>query len=196
MSGSTLLLIHNIGFGVSAVAGIGLAFFLVINNKRSIANITQALALIAAAVFIISHVLGVNMSDPVLSEHILLFNLSMFFIGAFQVHSVLAFLKKDRELWYIIALLYASALCMAVFFIIHPDLFLLPSVPKMYFPNYYNPGILNWTRLVFMNGICVVYAFVELVIAYKKSSTDAKKRNQIKYYHHSHRLRIWCWFCS
>ncbi len=136
------------------------------------------------------------MSDPVLSGHILMFNLSIFFIGAFQVHSVLAFLKKDRKLWYIIALLYASALCMVIFFIIHPDLFLLPSVPKMYFPNYYNPGILNWTRLVFMYGICVVYAFVELVIAYKKSSTDAKKRNQIKYYLIAIIWRIRCWLHS
>ena len=164
MSGSILLLIHNIGFSVSALAGVGLAFFLIINNKRSIANITLALTLIAASVFIVSHVIGVNVSDPILSEHILMFNMSIFFIGAFQVHSVLAFLKKDRKLWYIIALLYASTLCMTIFFIIHPDLFLLPSVPNMYFPNYYNPGLLNWTRLVFMYGICVIYVLVKLAM--------------------------------
>jgi signal transduction histidine kinase len=177
-----LLLVHNVGFGVSSVAGIGASLFIFLNNKRSITNITLALAFLAAAVFIASHVIGVNTSDSLLSQDILMFNLSMFAIGAFNVHGVLAFLNRDRKLWYIIAILYASGLFMTVFFIIYPDLFLLPSVPKMYFPDYYVPGILNWTRLVFMNGICVTYMLIELFVAYRSSDIDAKKRNQIKYF--------------
>ena len=181
MSGSMLLLIHNIGFGISAAAGIGVALFVVMNNKRSIANVMLTLTAISASIFIISHIIGVNISDPFSSRDVLMLNMSIFFIGMFNVHAVLAFLGKDRDRRPVLALLYGIGLCSTIFFLIYPDLFLLPSVPKMYFPNYYNPGILNWTRLVFLYGVCVFYILVELFVAYR-SSNDAQKRNQIKYF--------------
>jgi signal transduction histidine kinase len=111
-----------------------------------------------------------------------MFNLSMLFAGTFCVHAVLAFLCKDRKQWYILALLYVSELFVTVFFLIHPDLFLLPSVPKMYFPNYYNPGLLNWTRLAFVYGVCFTYTLAELIMAYRASTGDVKRRNQLKYF--------------
>lgn len=177
-----LLLIHNIGFGVSALVGIGLFFFLFLNGKRSTTSITLGLTFLAASIFIISHVIGVNVSDPILSRDILMFNLSLFFIGMFNVHSVLAFLGKAKARWYILAIIYISGLFMFFWLAFHPDLFLLPSVPKMYFPNYYNPGVLNWTRLAFMYGICITYMLVELFIAYRQQKEDPNKRKQIKFF--------------
>ena len=177
-----LLLIHNISFTLSALAGIAVAFFVFFNNKRSITNIMFALVFLTADVFIISHIIGVSVSDPVLSERILMFNLAMFFIGIFNVHAVLSFLNKASKRWNMLVLIYAAGLFLSLWFIIHPDLFLLPSIPKMYFPNYYNPGVFNWIRVAFLYGICVTYMLVELIIAYRASGGDTKRRNQLKYF--------------
>jgi signal transduction histidine kinase len=181
MSGSILLLIHNIGFSISVAAGIAGGLFFFLNNKRSIMNIMASLTFLAAVVFIVSHIIGVNISAPLLSSDVLMFNLSIFFIGVFNVHAVLGFLNKARDRRYVLALLYASGLSMVIFFLIYPDLFLLPSVPKMYFPDYYNPGLLNWTRLAFLYGVCLTFMITELFIAYR-SSDNIQKQNQIKYF--------------
>ncbi len=49
----------------------------------------------------------------------------------------------------------------------------------MYFPNYYEPGALNWTRIVFLYGIIVPYC---IILLYQKTKNMAvsieKKRHQ------------------
>src|ERR1019366_6855219 len=124
------LLIHNVGFIISAVAGVSAAFFLFFNNKRSTANIMMVLVVLSLVIFVISHVIGVNTSDPIASRNILMFNLSNFFVGMFLVHSVLAYLGKAKTRWMMLVILYLSGLGLSAFFIMYPDLFLLPSVPK------------------------------------------------------------------
>ncbi|OHA21078.1 MAG: hypothetical protein A2849_02085 [Candidatus Taylorbacteria bacterium RIFCSPHIGHO2_01_FULL_51_15] len=174
------LLIHNIGFIISALASIAVVCFLLLNRPRSSASIFLALTIGTVIVFVISHVVGVNIEDPSLSSHVLMLNISLFFIGAFNVHSVLAVLGKDLESWYMPVILYVSALCFSLWFILNPALFLQPSVPKMYFPNYYEPGILNWVRVAFLYGICVSYMLAELAIAYFRS-TNSILKNQLRY---------------
>ncbi len=175
------LIIHNIGFIISAGAALGIFFFFVLNKERTTASITFGLLTLCVAIWIIAHVIGVSVSDPVLSRNILMLNLVMIgFAAPLNVHSVLAFLGKARERWYMLAIIYAAGIFMTVWFAWHPDLFLLPSVPKMYFPNYYNPGILNWTRMAFFFGVCMVYMLVELFIGYIHEA-EAKKKQQMKY---------------
>ena len=175
------LMVHNIGFLISAIVGTAAAFFLLFNNKRSMANIGMSLVMFSLVVFIVSHVIGVNTADPLASRNILMFNLSNFFVGMFLVHSVLAYLGKAKSRWYIIAIFYAVGLGFTAFFIFNPDLFLLPSVPKMYFPNYYEAGILNWTRIAYLYVVCLPYIFIEIALAYNNNATDQRLRNQYRY---------------
>ena len=174
------LLIHNIGFIVSAITGTAAAFFILFNNKRSMTNISMALVMLSLVVFIISHVIGVNTVDPIASRNILMFNLSNFFVGMFLVHCVLAYLGKDKARWPILALLYTTGIGLTVWFTFNPDLFLLPSVPKMYFPNYYAAGLLNWTRIAYLYVICLPYVFTEIALAYN-ATPDTHIRNQYRY---------------
>jgi len=174
------LLIHNIGFSISAIATIGTAFFILFNTRRSSANAVMVLAVLSIGAFTISHIIGVNVTNPILSKNILMFNLSMCFIGMFSVHATLAYLGKIKRRWYSVALIYLTGLFLFVWFLIYPDLFLLPSVPKMYFPNYYNPGILNWIRIIYLYVICLPYACVEILLS-MNNSEDLREKKQLKY---------------
>jgi signal transduction histidine kinase len=176
----THLLIHNIGFSLSAAAGLALALFLLFNSKRTTTSIMMTLSALSLVVFIGSHVIGVNIADPILSKDILMLNLSTFLVGAFLVHSVLAYLGKDRSRWWVIVAMYAIAIGCIAWFIARPDQFLLPSVPKMYFPNYYNPGPFHWIRIAYLHIVCVGYVCIELMVAYS-ASTDNILKSQYKY---------------
>ncbi|MFA6459124.1 MAG: HAMP domain-containing sensor histidine kinase [Candidatus Paceibacterota bacterium] len=176
-----LLLIHNIGFIFSAIATIGSSLFTFFNKRDSTKNVTMALVFFTVAIFIISHVAGVNTKDPEVSKNILMFNCIIFFIGAFNMHAVFAFTREKVDYVFIQSLLYLTAIALTVFFFLNPELLLLPSVPKMYFPNYYNPGVLNWIRVAFLYGIFIPYAWYELIRAYIRT-TDPAKKIQIKYY--------------
>jgi len=174
------LLVHNIGFGISAVVAILTAFFILFNTRRTQANTVMVLAVLSIAVFTISHIIGVNVSDPNISKNVLMLNLSLCFIGMFSVHAILAYLGKTKQRWYSLALIYFTGLFLFIWFIIYPDLFLLPSVPKMYFPNYYNPGILNWIRIAYLYVVCLPYVCIEIFVSLRNSA-DLREKKQLKY---------------
>ncbi len=175
------LIIHNVASIVSAITSIGLVLFLFINGKRNTANIAFALMFVAAIVFIISHVIGVNISDPELSRNILFFNLAVFPIGFFVLHATLALINKDKENRILLIVTYVVGIVSMVFFLIFPETFLLPSVSKMYFPNYYEPGIFNLWRVIFLQGLIIPYSVYKIYQAYKETSIPSEK-NQFKYF--------------
>lgn len=151
------LIAHNIISIISSIVLVGVALLSFFNGKKNIANITLALTLLSAAVFSTSHVIGVNIVDPYISKNVLMFNLCLFMIAAFCLHAVFCLIKKNVEKRWMIVFIYASAFFCIGFFIMNPDFFLLPSEPKMYFPNYYVAGSLNWTRVMFFYFICGTY---------------------------------------
>lgn len=108
-------------------------------------------------------------------------NLIMFAIGAFNCHAVFAFIGMNRERQVLTKLIYAVAIICVAFFLFMPESFLLPSVPKMYFPNYYNPGAFNVLRVIFLDGICVPLVLYELLKAYR-GATLKIRQNQLKYF--------------
>ena len=175
------LIIHNVLSIISTVIITGVAFFTYLNGRRSVANVAFSLVLISAAIFMASNTIGVNIIDPKLSMIVLMFNLVIFPAAAIQVHATLAVIGELRGKKIILGLLYFAAAFIVIYFLVFPDVFLLPSVPKMYFPNYYNPGILNWTRVAFLYGIGVMYSIYELVVAYYRAQT-VKLRSQYKYF--------------
>lgn len=132
------------------------------------------------AVFFISHVVGVNIADPILSKNVLMFNLVLFVIGAFNIHSIFALIKKDKENRGIIFFFYATGIFFILFFVLFPDFFLHPSEPKMYFPNYYVAGSLNWIRvafLYFIEGVYIQY----LLIKESRATQDLILKKQYLY---------------
>ena len=181
MSININLVIHNILSIISIIALCGMALFLFLNGKKKTLNRAIGTTVLMALVFVISHVVGVNISDPHLSKIVLFFNLSMFFIASTNVHAVLVLIKKEVEYKWFIIFLYISSTLFVIAFIIFPDLFLLSSTSKLYFPNYYVAGELNWIRVVFLNVIAVPYMLYKLISAYKKSNSEVDK-NQYKYF--------------
>ncbi|MBU6426782.1 hypothetical protein KGQ27_00905 [Patescibacteria group bacterium] len=175
------LLFHNIGFVSLSVVGLGLSIFILLNNSRSIVNVTFSLAMLSLAVYALSHVIGVNVSDHGLSREILMFNLAIPFIGIFNAHAVFAILGNGRKISPAIIFMYVMAVLFVIISVASPDLFLLPSVPKMYFPNYYNPGPLNFVRLLLLFGIAVPYMVVKLAQACRRE-TNADRRKQLSYF--------------
>ncbi len=184
------LILHNVVSVFSAVIIFGMAIFTYLNDRHSVANKTFALMLLGAAVFSTSHVIGVNIGDPVISKHVLMFNLCMFIVGSFLLHSILALLGQEKEKKGLIIFTYITGIALTAFFLVFPDLFLLDSVPKMYFPNYYVPGALNWTRLVFLDVVIFPYILYLLVQAYKTASSVAL-RNRYAYFI----VALVCGFC-
>jgi signal transduction histidine kinase len=123
--------------------------------------------------------LGVSVSDPDLSRRILMFNLSDIFIPIFFCHCVFLFLGKEKEHKRSISLFYVVGIGLTAFFILNPRLFLLDSIPKMYFPNYYVPGPYYWLMLVFFFSVAVYFIFVmwrEYLVS------DGINKNRIKYF--------------
>ncbi len=174
------LLIHNIVSIASVIGAFGTGLFAYLHNRRSEVNIAFAGVFFGAGIFALSHVIGVNIVDPNLSRTVLMANAIIFFIAVFQVHGTLAITGKAREKRRFIRYAYAAAGAIVVFFMIFPDLFLLPSAPKMYFPSYYVPGILNWTRVFFLYGLAVPYSIVTLYKKYR-TLTNPLERNQYRY---------------
>lgn len=175
------LFVHNIVSIISAIALCGMALFIFLNGRGRALNIAIGSTIIFVIVFVVSHVIGVNISDPELSRNVLMLNLSMFLIASTNIHAVLILIKKDVEYKNFILFVYASSIIFVIGFSILPDLFLLPSVPKMYFPNYYEPGVLNWIRVIYLNLVAVPYMLYKLVDAYERSKSEYEK-NQYKYF--------------
>ena len=170
------LIAHNIISIISTLTLLGMAFFTFLNGRDKVANTTWALMMLAVSIFTISHVIGVNIVDPRISKIVFMFNMSIFFIAAFNLHSVLAFVGLDQKKKWLIKLTYTVSTLFILFFIIFPDLFLIDSVPKMYFPNYYEPGPLNWTRIALLYGIIVPYCLILLHNKRKEVQNQTEKK--------------------
>jgi signal transduction histidine kinase len=181
MQPETYLIIHNIISAISIIALCGMAIFLFVSGKNKGFNKVLGATMLFVIIFALSHLVGVNIIDPYTSKIVLMFNLSMFFIASTNIHAVLILIKKEVEYRWFILFLYASSSAFVILFIIFPDLFLLPSESKMYFPNYYVPGALNWIRVAFMNVVAVPYMLYKLAEAYSQSKSNIDK-NHYKYF--------------
>lgn len=174
------LLVHNIVSIASAVALLGMTVFTYLNGPRKRANLLISLTLLAANIFVVSHVIGVNIADPDVSRKVLMFNLANFFIGVFHLHATLVIIGAERKKRVLVFLSYSAAIFFTMFFAAYPYLFLLPSVPKMYFQNYYQPGTFNWLRVAFLHGIYVPLILYFLIAAYRRAAS-AFDRNKYWY---------------
>jgi signal transduction histidine kinase len=126
-----------------------------------------------------SHAWGISITDSELSRRILMFNLVDIFLPIFTGHCVFAFIGKLKELKYYIISTYVVGVGLLMFFLANPSFFLLTSVPKMYFPNYYVAGPYYFVMLIFFFTL-TIFTFYAMIKAYKTSNNIDK--NRIKYF--------------
>jgi signal transduction histidine kinase len=157
----------------------GLGVFVMIKDPKRPANQTLFLALVAVTTFTVSHVIGVNVADPHLSRMILMFNLCNLFMSVFFAHCVFIVMDKYEEQRFVLYALYTLAIGLLVFYLIFPSTFLLDSVPKLYFPNYYVPGKWEWIMRVMFNGVVPAYFLFHMFRTYRTANPVLK--NRLKY---------------
>lgn len=176
------LLFHNILFLFGTLVSIGTAFFVMLatQRSRSITTFTFALSCLAVAIFQLSHLLGINAPDAETSRMILMFNLVDFFIGIFMTHWFLGFIGKIHSQRYALGAVYISGISLFTFFLFFPRTFLIESVPKLYFPFYYQPGPLYFVMVLWFM-IVSIYHFYQLIQAYRTEPAGSVQKNRFKY---------------
>jgi signal transduction histidine kinase len=93
----------------------------------------------------------------------------------------MAALHREKEKRRMIILIYVIGVGLSIFYLLFPQTFLLPSVPKMYFPNYYVPGNFYWISRVIFQIIVPLYFVYELIRTYRHSP-DYIEKNRILYF--------------
>ncbi|MDQ2933136.1 MAG: ATP-binding protein [bacterium] len=157
-----------------------MAFFVLYSTRKNwkVTPVTFALTSIAVAVFQFSHLLGTNSVDPEVSRSFLMYNLTDIWIGIFMCHWFLGFLGKNREQHMALSAVYISGITIFLACLLFPSLFLIDSVPKLYFPNYYEPGPLYYVMYIWFL-IVTAYSFYQLIQGYRKETNPIlKKRNK------------------
>lgn len=173
------LLITNIGFLISLIAVLGLGIFVLFKGLRKATHFLFFLMSISVAIFIVAHLAGINAVDSEESRRALMWTLAVIPLAAFTSHWALAVIGKNRERRADLVLIYSSAIFLTAFFAFFPKTFLLPSEPKMYLPNYYEPGAFHWLYPLYLLLI-IFYFLFQMFSAYKIS--DPFVKNKIKYF--------------
>jgi len=173
------LFVHNVGYVLSSILVVGLIVAVYVKDHRTLANRKIIAAFFAVTVFTIAHVVGVNITDPHLSRIALMFTASVLLISPSFAHCIFAILGRAEKEKHALTFFYGISITLLVVFIIFPDTFLLPSVPKLYFPSYYVAGSLYWLMEVISNGIIPGYFLFRMAQAYR--SAEPGMRNRLKY---------------
>ncbi len=174
------LLFHNIGFGSGALIALVMAIFVYSRDKKSVTNITFCLAFISITVFCASHLIGVNIVDSIISRNVLMWNISVIYIACFITHCSFTLIGIEKKQRIFLIGMYAIAVVLTFVYVLFPDTYLLPSEPKMYFPNYYVAGSLQWIMRIIFDIIVPVYFLAYLFFAYTKA--DYAMKNRLKYF--------------
>lgn len=172
-------MITNIGFLISFIAALGLGIFVLFKGLRKAAHFLFFLMSVSVAIFIVAHLAGINALDAEASWRALLWTLAIIPMTAFTAHWALAVVGKNREKRRALVLIYSSAAALTIFFALFPQTFLLPSAPKMYLPNYYEPGAFHWLYPLYLL-LVIFYSLFQMFSVYKISDSFAK--NKIKYF--------------
>lgn len=173
------LLVTNISYGVFFVITIGFGIVVYLKSSKKIAHVMFLMLSLAVGIFQICHVFGINVSDPDASRAIFTGSLSVIFIIAFTVHWILAVLEKDTEKWRTLVGFYTAGIGLITFYLLYPSAFLLPSVSKMYLPNYYEAGQYYWLMFFYFT-VGALYAIYALIRAYRIA--DPAHRNRLRYF--------------
>jgi signal transduction histidine kinase len=179
MAQDLLLLIHNFGYSTAAIILLFVVIIIYTRNKTELSHKLLMGAFLSVAVFMLSHLFGVNTTDPAESRLILMFTLGGLPSGILLTHAILAYFKKDRALHAEIAFFYTTAAALIIFFVLYPNSYLHLSLPDLYFPSYYNAGNL-YPLIVYFNLSLAAFLLFELWKIF--SEADPLQRNRIYYF--------------
>jgi len=181
MSPGLHLLLHDaVGF-FSVLVMAALGFVVLLKDHRTTVNVTLGLTFLGVIAVFTANIIGVSVSDPLLSRGILIWSVLLSATAAFNLHCALAIIGRDREERWFIAFVYALAAALIAAAVIAPDTFLLPSVAQLYFPSYYVPGILQLPFTLIFKAIVPAY-FVWRLFAASRATEDAVERRRTSYF--------------
>ncbi len=173
-----LLLIHNIGYIITLSLTLVLGIFVFLKGSKQVVNITFLLISVSVTIFGLAYIIGASTQDSGLARFFLLFTMVNILTVCFNAHNVLAILGIDKKRKAVLLAMYSCAALLYAFFLSDTYRFTKLPVPKMYFPNYYEPGDYYWVFIAFF-FIVVSYFMYELIRAYGRS--DGTQKNRIKY---------------
>ncbi len=173
------LLIHNIGYVTSAVISLSLGLFVLSRGWGKRDYILYFLTTLTFVIYCIAHVLGVNATDPVQSKIFLLITNIVLFTVCLTAHFGFSIFKKVYPQRWGLMFMYACATLLTVWVIRVPELFIVDSIPKQFFPNFLNPGPFYWVFAVFFL-MSALYMFSALGLYYYKM--DKIDRNRLTYF--------------
>ncbi len=176
------LLIHNIGYVLSVIMILILIGVVLFKGKGNRQSLLLILLSGGVLVFALSHVIGVNIEDSDLSRKVLLFNSVNAILSIFLAHCVISLFEKEKEQKWSLVAIYGFGIGIFIFILMNLDLFLLQSVPKMYFPNYYEAGPLYILLVTYSLSVVayVIYQSVKNLIESRKGD-DPVFYNRVKY---------------
>lgn len=176
------LFLTNLFFAISFGICLALGIFVYVKRPKdgpTSANTVFLFFSLAVCIWQASYVLGINLTDPYQSRLAFMFNLVTLFLIVFQTHLVLILTdrleQRKRFLWF----LYAVSAAIVIGYLFVPDLFLLPSKPRLYLHNFFVPGPLYEVQDSFF-FLLLVYLLIQIGIGYKVS--DLQKRRKLTYY--------------
>jgi len=173
------LLVTDTSYLIFFVITVLFGLWVYLKSSRKKLHVMFLLLSLAVGIYQISHVFGITVQDPEASRSIFNFSLSLLLVGAFTVHWIAEAVERARENKLVIIGMYVIAACLGIFYIVYPNTYLLQSVSKLYFPNYYVAGSYYWLTIVYF-----VTAFLLVMRMLIKSFTlsDSTHRNRLAYY--------------
>lgn len=164
---------------LSVLFTVGAGVLVYIRSLKSTVTVTFLLTSIALGVFQLSHVIGINLTDPNVSRWVLMFNLVNIPLACFNAHWIFAITNKLKEERLPLYLFYGAGAILLIFYLVVPDSFLLPSHPKMYFPNYYDAGSYYWIMRLYFFFVSTYFTIHALFHYFK--TTDLVLKNRLRY---------------
>ncbi len=173
------LLVTIVSYGFFFLITVLFGLWVYLKSSQKVTHVMFLLMCLAIGIYQIAHVFGVTAVDPDASRAILTMTLSLIFVACFTVHWIALTLEREGEYKTAIITMYAVGALLVAFFLLVPKAFLVTSVPKMYFPNYYQAGSFYWLFMAFFMSAFFV-SIRMLMRAYKMS--DPAHKNRITYY--------------
>lgn len=177
------LIAHNAIILLGAAINICLIFFVLYMSRKHVNMpiITFIAMTFFVVIYQLSHVVGILAPNAEASRGIFMFNLVVIPIALFLCHWLLSLSGTDkiRRGKIFLGIAYATGIIFLITFTIYPETYLLDSIPKLYFPFYYEAGRFQ----IYMRAwqfVVATYALIELAIAYRKTA-DPVERNRYKW---------------
>jgi signal transduction histidine kinase len=151
-----------------------------LKSSRKMSHVMFLLLCLAIGVYQVVHIFGITSVDALASASILQMTaVALTFVVCFTVHWIAAAIEREREYASAIIATYVVGAALAIFYVIFPSGYLLDSVPKLYFPNYYVAGSYFWLFVLFF---AAGFGLVMRMLLRAHLVADSMHRNRIAYY--------------